>query len=439
MKNNFHIIKVALMLILTFCVNGCTDVDDNLFNEFQNIASKETFNKNSEIAKVIEKAIANSSSPSTEKVCLDFVYPFKVFLYDVNLAIIGERVLVGDSDFSTFLDGLNPNQQISISYPIKTTLLNGTIFTVNNNSELKIALESCTNADIINYYSGLFGGNGQTQCVWRVPYDENYNNKYAGGVFEANNDGTIKFNFENINYIGIWSFLFVNDEFQININLAGTSIVAQDWNISRKLVYSNNLINSTIIIDGTPQNIILEQVCEKSINYQLGSVGPAGGIVFYDKGFYSLGWRYLEAAPVDLGFYEWGCSGSFIKNTFIDIGRGFNNSVKIVNYHNSLINYYLNPSVCNALNNGTVVSKNTLLYSINNYKDWYLPSEKELEKMYLNLKLKNLGAFGNNIYWSSSEIDADFVNSIDFNSGLMLQTRKIPNPNNIKVRAIRNF
>ena len=127
MKNNFHIIKVALMLILTFCVNGCTDVDDNLFNEFQNIASKETFNKNSEIAKVIEKAIANSSSPSTEKVCLDFVYPFKVFLYDVNLAIIGERVLVGDSDFSTFLDGLNPNQQISISYPIKTTLLNGTI------------------------------------------------------------------------------------------------------------------------------------------------------------------------------------------------------------------------------------------------------------------------------------------------------------------------
>ncbi len=439
MKKYIKILKFAFVVIFLHSINSCTDVDDNLFNETQNIAQKETFNKNSDITKVIEKAIATSSSPSTDKVCLDFVYPFKVFLYDMNFAIIGERVLVGDSDFSTFLSGLNPNQQISISYPIKTTLLNGTIFTVNNNSELKIALESCTNADIIQYYSGLFGGNGQTKCVWRVPYDVIYNNKYAGGVFEANNDGTIKFNFENINYAGVWAFLFVNDEFQININLAGTSSVAQDWNISRKLVYGFNQINATIILENGVKDFLLEKVCEKSINYQVGSTGPAGGIVFYDKGFYSLGWRYLEASSVDLGFFEWGCSGTFIQNTFVDIGKGFNNSAKIANYHDNLINYYLNPTICNALNNGTVVSKTALLYSTNNYKDWYLPSEMELEKMYLNLKLQNLGAFTNSLYWSSSEIDANFVKAIDFSSGIMVPTNKIPNPNNVKARAIRNF
>ena len=26
-------------------------------------------------------------------------------------------------------------------------------------------------------------------------------------------------------------------------------------------------------------------------------IGPAGGYVFYDKGYYSDGWRYLEASP----------------------------------------------------------------------------------------------------------------------------------------------
>jgi len=30
-------------------------------------------------------------------------------------------------------------------------------------------------------------------------------------------------------------------------------------------------------------------------------IGPAGGFVFYDKGNYSDGWRYLECAPVDAG------------------------------------------------------------------------------------------------------------------------------------------
>ncbi|MDR2632603.1 MAG: hypothetical protein LBC51_03150 [Treponema sp.] len=32
-----------------------------------------------------------------------------------------------------------------------------------------------------------------------------------------------------------------------------------------------------------------------------GVPGPAGGYVFYDKGTYAEGWRYLECAPEDAG------------------------------------------------------------------------------------------------------------------------------------------
>jgi transcriptional regulator with XRE-family HTH domain len=35
--------------------------------------------------------------------------------------------------------------------------------------------------------------------------------------------------------------------------------------------------------------------------YKIGDTGPAGGLIFYDKGNNIGGWRYLEAAPADLG------------------------------------------------------------------------------------------------------------------------------------------
>ena len=41
--------------------------------------------------------------------------------------------------------------------------------------------------------------------------------------------------------------------------------------------------------------------------YELGEAGPAGGIVFYDKGDNTDGWRYMEVTNEDLGEFEWGC------------------------------------------------------------------------------------------------------------------------------------
>ncbi|GHU30912.1 hypothetical protein FACS1894172_04920 [Spirochaetia bacterium] len=33
--------------------------------------------------------------------------------------------------------------------------------------------------------------------------------------------------------------------------------------------------------------------------YKIGDTGPAGGLIFYNKGDYSDGWRYLKAAPAN--------------------------------------------------------------------------------------------------------------------------------------------
>lgn len=426
--------RFPILLFLVFLLNGCTDLDDNLI-----LAKEEDVIKiDSELFSLISQVTTPSNEPLEEIVCIDFIYPFKVFIYNSNLEPIGTKFLVGDDDFSTFLGTLPAGQSISISYPISTTLANGDVFSVNNNTELKLAIESCSREDIVAYCNGLFGGatGGTTNYVWKIPYIENGYNKYTSGIFVANGDGTLHFNFDNENYNGTWVFLFVNDVFQININLEGTSQVAQDWNINRDVVLSGNEIK---IIDST-NSIILRKTFETSIIYEIGDTGPAGGIVFYDKGSYSLGWRYMEAAQNDLDFLEWGCNGSLISSADNpEIGRGFYNSAAIVNYHDNLLNYYTNPAVCNILNNGTVIAKKAILFTVNDYKDWFLPSNDELHLMYENLHLQTLGNFTNSIYWSSTGFDENNAKAIDFNNGSSILSPKIPVANTIKARAVRYF
>ena len=60
--------------------------------------------------------------------------------------------------------------------------------------------------------------------------------------------------------------------------------------------------------------------------------GPAGGCIFYDKGRYSDGWRYLEAAPEDQSAGIQWYNGSYVTAGATDtaIGTGQANTTAIV-------------------------------------------------------------------------------------------------------------
>lgn len=399
------------------------------------LSPSEKIKKNSELYNLLEKVTSEGENPTENIVCIDFIYPFKVLIYDENLVQVGAEILNGDIQFSQFLEELPSDQSISISYPMSTTLADGMVFSVNNNSELKLAIDSCSREDIIKYCNGAFCNNNNSSsiCGWKIPYTINGNNKYASGYFESNVNGSLAFYYNGTTHVGTWVFLFVDDKLHLNINLEGNSQIAQDWNIDREVT----LTFEEIIIENGEKNIILRKSCQTNTVYEIGDTGPVGGIVFYDKGNYSEGWRYMEVAPLDSNSSEWGCAGSLITNaTSSEIGSGLLNSVLITNYHYNLINYYTNPSVCNSLNNGTVASRESLLYNINNTKDWFLPSENELSLMYENLKTKNLGSFSNSIYWSSTQVDENNSTAIDFSTGIIISQSKISNGN---VRAIRYF
>jgi len=123
------------------------------------------------------------------------------------------------------------------------------------------------------------------------------------------------------------------------------------------------------------------------VTYKIGDKGPAGGYVFYDKGYYADNWRYLESASQDVGSgIPWSEKG--VDGTITAVGTGKQNSELIKE------------------SGGNVsAALAALYYNQGGYTDWFLPSKDELNFMYTNLKQKNLGGFSGSYYWSSTRAE----------------------------------
>ena len=109
--------------------------------------------------------------------------------------------------------------------------------------------------------------------------------------------------------------------------------------------------------------------------FEVGETGPSGGTIFYVNPDYEEGssdtaknWKYLEAAPVNLGKMKWGSDGDAY-NTDEGMGKGQSNTTKLVD----------------ALATNTSLSfpaaKACADYSCGLYDDWFLPSIEELKKI----------------------------------------------------------
>lgn len=156
--------------------------------------------------------------------------------------------------------------------------------------------------------------------------------------------------------------------------------------------------------------------------------GSATGLVFYDKGYYSEGWRYLEAAPASTEWSEiaWGSAGIVVGATGAQVGEGESNTQRIVSKFGDSAPFGI----------GSLYAARLCAdFVYRGYDDWFLPSKGELDLMYQ--QRTSIGGFsttGN--YWSSTE-----ENSISsWTQGFLSRnqttwTKNIP----LRVRAIRAF
>ncbi len=162
-----------------------------------------------------------------------------------------------------------------------------------------------------------------------------------------------------------------------------------------------NLLNKLLDYSATSRAMYAQCRTKLGINvtYSIGSVGPAGGYIFYDcdadnnsgnaDGLISAecGWRYLEATPEDLNtLYKFCDYKTSFGDTIVAVGKGKENTEKIVK----------------TLGSQAYAAYGCTEYTFNGFDDWFLPSKNELNLMYINLHKEGAGFFANDTYWSSS-------------------------------------
>ncbi|MCL2043478.1 MAG: DUF1566 domain-containing protein [Treponema sp.] len=210
--------------------------------------------------------------------------------------------------------------------------------------------------------------------------------------------------------------LWDNDSHTIPIERPGT--------YSLRLVLVNQLEKTTSVTI-TTRGVTRVDFATINISYRVGGPGPAGGIIFYDKGNDADGWRFLEAAPASTEFssIQWGAYNRDVAGTALGIGTGRRNTELIVTRLGELGETGRAAQLCAGLNFG-------------GFSDWFLPSRDELNLMYTNLRQRGLGGFGSDWYWSSSQSSASGAWYRHFGYGSQDYLNK---NTTLTVRAVRAF
>ncbi len=171
-----------------------------------------------------------------------------------------------------------------------------------------------------------------------------------------------------------------------------------------------------------------------AMEYKVGDKGSAGGFIFYDcdadnttdggagaDGLKSsdCGWRYLETAPATLSTeYVFGYSRTSETGTNervgtdTAVGTGKTNTEKLVS---SMGDKAYSSST--GSDKATYAAKACSDYTYKGFDDWFLPSKDELNLIYENLCKKKKVSFGNDNYWSSSEVQGYYSYYQDLESG----------------------
>jgi len=191
----------------------------------------------------------------------------------------------------------------------------------------------------------------------------------------------------------------------VALDLSGCTMPNTEFNADGGIKTGKQFIVSLVLPDSTESiaSILfahfgsLKTARARNIDFFIGSTGPAGGILFYDRGDSADGWRYLEAAQTDMNTeLRW------VAQSYGDNWQSF---PSVIGTDTAIGTGRQNTALILSVDANAPAAKACADYRGGGFSDWFLPSKDELDFMYRNLRVNNIGGFQNSRYWSSSQLD----------------------------------
>ncbi len=251
MKFRNFLLGVCVLFCLVSCENE--DVDD-LFQ----ITEADLIAEDSDLFSLLDRVTTDDPS-ATDVTCIDFIYAFTVVIYTEDIDLEFSVIVNNDEEFSDVLGMVDDGQYINVSFPISSTLDDGTSLVINDKDELRAAIDACIEEE----QQIIIGSSTATavECVWKVQIpDDVLFSTYTDAIFKLKNAGVVEFFYRGELYNGTWIFYFIENDLHININLDTDEIVGEDWNFDWKVNAINNVLIDIEIEDET--RFLLEKVCE---------------------------------------------------------------------------------------------------------------------------------------------------------------------------------
>lgn len=314
MKNLWYIPLILLLTLFSSCENEPISKADPSM----------VIPVNSELYNLIERAAGNDFE--NDITCIDFNYAFTLVIYDENKDIFGYQVIKSDIEFSEFLETLEDGKSISLSYPITSTLNNGESYTINNNEELKEAIDKCLKADTITTCNNILT---ETSCIWKVNHLDGPNSEYEDSYFEVSNSGNVGLYFDDDSYGGTWIMYFIEDKLHLNIFITGDESVSVDWNYDWKVVGFDES-QMTITNGSDSYNLIKDcyEPCRKFLFEECETAAGSGKAIFNLENYFECFFPLTgidDPATVTTSYYE----------TYDDMLAGTNSIVNLM-YENDV-------------------------------------------------------------------------------------------------------
>ena len=267
----------------------------------------------------------------------------------------------------------------------------------------------------------------QTAMLWLIDHIQDYGWSRENGV-DAGSDPY------HLIYFGLGKLN------KTSVNLKSPTIITSTTvapkSTTGKFVPLQPIAITPKVVPTGPGNSIrlvktIDAIIAPPVAYHIGQTGPGGGKIFITPT--TLGnntGRYFEVAPKNwytgskLPYFKsaWRNDGPTVKwlvgvgTTAVEIGRGYQNTLAIAARHAVSAAAY-----CRSYHGGGKT-------------DWFLPSKNELNELHTHRSA--IGGFLSEVYWSSTEANADYASSKDFLNGVASINNKT---NKNHIRPIRSL